>query len=212
MKKILLILIVAFSFLSIAIAQDFKLETLSPPKNIATLKHEINHAKFKNIPINGSLKLFIQKMEEEGFKLDYIFKDSRAVVMKGKFAGRSATVFILSTKKRDNVWKVSVDFDAEESWISLSNDYFKYKKLFTQKYGSPSSSCENFIKPYYEGDGYELQALQKGKCNYISFFNIPNGTAAVELTNEGSVRIGYEDNYNASLRSLEKTESTLEDI
>lgn len=212
MKKILLILTITFSFLSIAIAQDFKLEPLSPPQNITTQKHQINHAKFKNIPINGSLKSFIQKMEEDGFKLDYLFKDNASAIMKGEFTGRSATVFILSTKKGDNVWKVSVDFDTEESWISLRSDYFKYKKYFTQKYGSPSSSYEKFIKPYYEGDGYELQALKNKKCNYISFFNISNGVAAVELSNDGNVRIGYEDNYNASLRSLEKAESALEDI
>ena len=48
-------------------------------------------------------------------------------------------------------------------------------ELFTKKYGEPKDHFEFFSSPYYEGDGYELQALRKEKCNYISFWTLDKG-------------------------------------
>jgi hypothetical protein len=55
--------------------------------------------------------------------------------------------------------------------------YGEMKKTLTTKYGEPTA-YEYFTKPYYEGDGYEDQAIRLGKGKFVSFWS--NST-----TNEG---------------------------
>ena len=74
------------------------------------------------------------------------------------------------------------------------------------------STMSFFSKPYYEGDGYELQALRKEKCHYISFYKLPLGAAIVEISQFGHIQIGYEDNINYELKKKEEESEALDDI
>ena len=168
------------------------------------------HLTFNGVPINGTLEEFVQKLESKGFKLvEYMGSNA---VMKGDFAGNSATLFILGSKKTKTVWKVAAQFADKDSWSDLKSQYNSYKDMYTQKYGKPSDHFEFFSKPYYEGDGYELQALRKGKCNYISFYNIANGTICVELSKSECLQLGYEDKINTGIAREEKNTTVMEDI
>lgn len=168
------------------------------------------HLDFRGIPINGHIDNFVTKMKSLGYTISS--KDGDAVIMKGKFTNRDAELFILSTPKTKTVYKVFVDFDKETSWNSLKSSYYEYKELYIKKYGTTENSYEFFSDPYYEGDGYELQALNKEKCTYATFFKTPKGIVVVKLTKYECLRLGYEDKINVELKDQEQTASALNEI
>ena len=103
-------------------------------------------------------------------------------------------------------------FGKSITWSDILSDYSTYVDLFTKKYGFPSDRFEFFEEPYYKGDGYELQALRNGKCNYVSFFKTDKGTIMIEMSREERLRLTYEDKINAELQNKEKTSRNLDDI
>lgn len=169
------------------------------------------HATFMNIPINGTLSSFVSKLKAKGFKLQG--QNEKTSILSGRFAGESATISVMSTAKTHTVYVVCVTMGECSSWKMLKNDYFKYKKMYTSKYGKPKMEDENFKEPYYDGDGYELQALEKGKCSYSSYFRCDNCDIYVSISGDSHcVKIFYtdDDNYDKSKRESEET--TLDDI
>lgn len=178
---------------------------------LPSFAQESQHLEFKGIPLDGKLSDFVSKLSKEGFTFKEYARDYVAV-MEGNFAGNNATIYILSTQKSKIVWKVAVNYDKKESWSSLKSDYYNMKELFTKKYGDTNKHYEFFSKPYYEGDGYELQALRKEKCHYISFYDLPLGKALVEISQFGHIQIGYEDNINYKLKKEEEESEALDDI
>lgn len=178
---------------------------------ISSFAQESQHLEFKGVPLDGKLSDFISKLEKKSFVLKEYARDYVAV-MKGNFAGDYVTIYVLATPKSKIVWKVAVNYNDQESWSSLKSDYYDMKGLFTKKYGEPNKHYEFFSKPYYEGDGYELQALRKEKCRYISFYDLPVGGVVVEISQFGHIQIGYEDNINYELKKKEEESEALDDI
>ena len=167
------------------------------------------HLDFRGVPIDGHIDDFVSKMEGLGYVLDK--KADNIATMNGKFTGRDVELYVFSSLKTKTVWKVVMYFD-KGSWSSLKSDYFEYKKLYTQKYGKPSASYEYFSDPYYEGDGYELQALRKEKCHYFSMYNVEAGLLAVQISEYEQLKIAYEDKANTELKRNEQTSSALDEI
>lgn len=65
---------------------------------------------------------------------------------------------------------------------------------------------------YYEGDGYELQALKNDKCTYSTYFKTEKGTLNVAITSSGNLSLGYEDKINTEIQTEEKNNADLNDI
>ena len=170
-----------------------------------------SHIEFKGIPLDGTLPSFIKKMEENEFKFEKFPRDYVAM-MNGLFTGKYVDIYILSSPKSKTVWKVSAYYTKKELWTSLKSDYKEMVELFEKKYGAPSSHYEFFSKPYYEGDGYELQALRKEKCDYVSFWDTDKGTIAVEINKWGQIQVGYEDRINQKIKEKEANENSINDI
>ena len=168
------------------------------------------HLEFRGIPIDGNLTNFVSKMKSIGYTVEA--EDGNVVLMKGKFTNRDATLLVCSSVKSHTVWKVCVLFDEASSWNSLKSDYLEYKELFTKKYGKSSDCYEIFLDPYYEGDGYELQALRNEKCYYVTFFENSIGYVSVEMKKSERLGFNYEDKINSKIYSKEKDSSALDEI
>ena len=175
------------------------------------------HLKFKGIPIDGTLKEFTAKLQQEGYKVTFTNDEGYGCVLKGSFAGFSdCKILVIATETSHIVWKVVVKFPEQTSWYSLKSRFDDYKTSMAQKYGEPSGDYHFFSKPYYEGDGYEFQALKKDKCNYAAFFDVPEGGIIVEIQsveyNSGCVAITYEDKKNAELKKQDRQNSINNDL
>lgn len=171
---------------------------------------QVDHMSFKGVPINGKLNSFVSKLEAQGFSVEY--KQDDAAVLSGEFAGKSdCTIMVISTKVSNIVWKVVVQFPEKTSWYSLKGEYNSFKESYTKKYGEPTS-YEFFSSPYYEGDGYELQALKSEKCMWASYFSTSQGTIILELTDGKCTQVVYEDGINVKIFQKEKKQIVSEDI
>lgn len=170
------------------------------------------HMTFQGIPIAGTLDSMIISLKSKGFNLDKCLEEYDAAIMNGNFAGKQAELYILRTHKSKQVWKIAVYFEENESWYSLKREYYEYKEAYKTKYGKPTDSFEYFVDPYYEGDGYELQALRLDKCTYLSVWELETGSIGVQLNDSGRLTLGYEDKINRELKNKEEKRSIIDDI
>lgn len=154
------------------------------------------HAKFKGVPIDGSINQFVEKLKLQGFS----FREDNGsyVSMTGDFAGEeNCMIGIYCTPVSRIVCSVSVIVTPDrDSWRSVKGKYNFFKGQFVNKYGEPFRCKEEFERPYYEGDGYELQGVSKKKCNYYSEFRIPFCTMSVKISDGAFIIISYEDGIN----------------
>lgn len=172
--------------------------------------HAQEHMTFKGIPIDGSLSSFVSQLKSKGFTHE--LTEGNIAMLKGDFAGKSDCIIgVLASKQSKKVWKVVVRFPEKTSWYSLKSEYRSFKESYTEKYGTPTS-YEYFSDPYYEGDGYELQALRLEKCTYASYYETDKGYISVEIDDSKCVTVMYEDAINVKIKNHEAEMSISEDI
>jgi hypothetical protein len=162
----------------------------------------INAQEFNGVPIDGDLTTFVAKLKAKGFTLkEYI--DNGAII-KGKVGTKDIDVYVFTTPKSKKVFKLSVYFPERSTWSFLKSEYEELVDIVTNKYGEPTSSYSSFKKPYYEGDGYEMSAVQLEKCNFASYWIKQNNlTLAVEISKWKQINITYENDKNMAIKKEE---------
>jgi hypothetical protein len=163
---------------------------------------------FNGVKIDGNVQTVINQFKEKGFILNTPTGALDNIkTMKGMLSGQLVELVIISTPKTKLAAKIVVYLPELKSWNSLISSYNKYLELLTQKYGNPSQTIENWIKPYYEGDGYEIQALENEKAIYRTFWNrINNLNILLEISKYKEIHIAYENDKNMDLAMAEKNE------
>ncbi len=169
------------------------------------------HMEFKGIPMDGTSYYFANKLIGKGYSFDTNIKNT--YILRGDFTGENAEIYVFGTKKTGTTWKVSVFFEGaySYSWKYLKIFYERYVNLYITKYGTPTQHNEFFSYPYQEGDGDELEAIQKGKCFYNTLFELKNGIISIRIMETG-LTISYEDRINSIIFEKEKEETILDDI
>jgi hypothetical protein len=177
---------------------------------ILALAQAQEHMTFKDIPMDCDITTFISKLESKGYKTE-IVRDN-AVLLTGNFAGKDdCSIIVLCTTNSKLVHRVVVDFPERTTWSALKSEYNTFKESYTKKYGDPQS-FEYFSNPYYEGDGYELQALRLEKCTYKSYYKTPLGYIMLEIYKDKYVKVTYEDAINVKIKNDEKEDAISNDI
>jgi len=169
------------------------------------------HLKFKDIPIDGNINLFSKLLVNQGFTMSS--SKENIIILNGEFiTKKNCDIYIFGSKKSNIVWQVGVFFPVDISWSSIKRDYFEIKAQYQLKYGNPEISNEAFLKPYYDGDGYEFQALKVEKCNYSSFWETETSLIMVSIGSNRKISILYEDKQNYAIQEKEKKEVISKDI
>ena len=161
------------------------------------------HLKFKDIPINGKINSFAQKLVNIGYQRQMAGEENELIILKGEFVNKQCAIVVNGTKKTKTAYLVTVLLPTETDWSGIKDDYFKLKKLFQQKYGMGMSK-EVFSEPYYEDSGLEMQALKLGKCTYYTIIFTKKSSIMITIMPEGRIVIGYEDSTNAKLKEIEE--------
>lgn len=160
---------------------------------------------FNGVPISGKLKSAVDSFKTRGFK--YVDSSDNVVIMKGEVTGKPFELYIFTTPKSKQVCKVAGYFDEIDSWYVLEADYNSIVNILTQKYGKPENKYASFYKPYYKGDGYELQGLAAGKVSYATYwFNKENLNISVSISKFKMIKVDYENAELMDINTKEKTE------
>ena len=74
--------------------------------------------------------------------------------------------------------------------------YGDLKEALTSKYGHPSTGIEHFSDPYYDGDGYEDQAIRLDKAKFMQLWTRPTPAGdeglVLQVTDALTVQCAYE--------------------
>lgn len=157
---------------------------------------------FDGVAIDGDLSTAIAKYKSKGYLIQKYFENG--VILNGEVLGTKIELYIFTTIKTKRVFKAVVYLPKRESWVSLKNEYEKYFETFTDKYGTEDSKYEFFSKPYFEGDGYELQALKLEKATFAAYWlKKNNATIGLEISEYQQVKITYENDTNQIISKRE---------
>jgi hypothetical protein len=160
---------------------------------------------FNGVAISGKQKSVVDSFKARGFK--FIDSSENIFIMKGEITGKSFELYIFTTPKSKQVCKVAGYFDEINSWYALEADYNSIVNILTEKYNKPDNKYAFFIKPYYKGDGYELQGLGVDKVNYASYwFNKDNLNIAVSISKFKMIKVDYENSALMEVNAKEKAE------
>ena len=160
---------------------------------------------FDGVFIGGRLDSFIYKFKKKGFRLE--INDGTSFLY-GKVAMREVQILVFATPYTNKVYKISVYMPEHNSWYSLKSDYFSYLDILKNKYGLPTESYSTFIDPYYEGDGFEEQAVKMDKTLYEAIWiGYGNTNIAVSISKYMQVKLIYENIINVELfkKEMQKT-------
>ncbi len=168
--------------------------------HIASIAQNSNeHLKFKGVPIDGTLREYVSKMESAGFSYIDTHDDGTAI-LQGDFAGFKGCLISVSTMTNsDIVNTISVIFPKKDDWYSLEENYLHLKKMLTEKYGDPAECVEEF-QDYATDNLQKLQCLKLDKCIYVTIFATPKGDIKLSLGHQRLkscfVKLQYWDRIN----------------
>jgi hypothetical protein len=194
MKKITLSFIFGL-FTLFTSAQSNRAATLS------TFEKEI--PEFLGIEVDGKRDEVIEKFKAKGFIVKGDI-DKPVVSMNGSVGNINFELIIVSSPKSKIVRKFSVYLPEQSSWNSLLNDYTRYKKTLTDKYGNPGDSFDFFSSPYKLGDGYEMTAVAAEKATYAAYWTLKGYSLSIEISKWKQVRISYENDNNSKIAEKEQ--------
>jgi len=162
---------------------------------------------FNGVNAGQNLEVTISEFEEKGFVES--FRRGNLVSMQGMVNGSKMDVFVVFTPESKLVWKIQVIAEEKSSWISAKTSFFKFCDILTEKWGPAPNKYTFFKEPYYEGDGYELQALRVDKAVYFYSWDVPGGSISVRLRSYqygiSQVHISYENIEASKIDTEEKS-------
>lgn len=161
------------------------------------------HLTFKGVPIDGTLREYISKMEKSGFTL--MSTEDGVAMLKGDFAAfKNCIVGVATQKQKDLVSKVSVVFPPSNTWSSLSSDYFSLKEMLIEKYGKPAESVEKFEAEYPpKDDNSKMHEVKMNRCKYSTIFKTEKGNIELSIDHTGVIScfvlLTYRDKINGDI-------------
>jgi hypothetical protein len=160
---------------------------------------------FDGVSISGDFNSVLQKFKSKGYTVEEVFAEG--AILNGKVASTNIELFLFKTPKTNKVFKASVYLPKKDNWYDLKSQFNSYHTLLLEKYGKTSERFQFFSSPYYDGDGFEMQAVEKDKCTYSSFWsNIDGASYSVEITKYKQVKITYENDELFKLKDKESSE------
>lgn len=150
---------------------------------------------FNGVAISGDVENTIAELKLKGFK--FVKKSNVAYEMEGKLALENVELYVYATPITNQTAKIVIYFPERNSFHKLKEDYERYLDILTTKYGNPTKKYFLFVSPYYEGDGYELQAIKNDKGIVASMWlSINNLSLSVSISEYSQLKLTYENDKN----------------
>lgn len=138
------------------------------------------HLKFKGIPVDGNYKVFAEKLIQKGFKQKEVTPDG--IVLTGNFMAEPEVIVVVYPDPTSKcVSTVAAMIDAGDNWASIERKYYSVVDTYKEKYGEPKEHVEEFDTEYSSSDLFRRSALQEGRCNYKSQWEVEGGSITISL-------------------------------
>lgn len=162
------------------------------------------HLAFKGVPIDGTLKEYVARMQKSGFSL--VGTEDGVALLQGDFAGhKKCKVYVSTIEGNDIVSFIIVEFPEHNTWEYLYDDYKHLKELLTEKYGQPSSVKEEFQGYRFpnESDDDKIRKVRMDECKYETRFDTEKGEIVLWIEHERTIStfvcLQYSDKINRTI-------------
>ena len=161
-----------------------------------------NAQDFLGIKPSGNKDYTINQFKAKGFKINTLGEHS--VLMEGVSNGKDIEIVIGYTPKTKLVHTFTVYMPKQNTFDGIKSDYAFYVNVIRSKYGEPTTETAEFLHPYEEGDGYELNAIELEKTNIHTIF-YPNDLFGilVGISKYKQIEILYQNKKNYDLYNEE---------
>jgi len=164
----------------------------------------INAQTFDGVFIGGDFQNCVNQFKAKGYRQVSTFdRGSKMVKMQN---GREISIYVVKTPKTGKAYKVSVYLPSKTTWSDLLQEFSDTFETLTNKYGMHQYIRTEFDSPYYYGDGYELQAVEKEKCHYNALWEVTNTTILLQISEFKQINIQYENDELVKLKQKEQAE------
>ena len=166
---------------------------------------QLSSQTFYGIQLNQHKNLVINALVAKGFTVKSV--ETGYTTLKGRLVNEDVTITVIHTVTSKKVRKLMILYYGNTTWETARNKYNDLVGVLEQKYGPVSEKYEYFSSPYYDGDGYELQAISSDNGTWASLWfdlvSFPNLGVCVEIEDEGLVTVLYEVISNVTLHQQE---------
>ena len=147
---------------------------------ITFAQNESEHLTFKGVPIDGTLRQYVDKMKNQSF--EFIEEDDNTAILQGDFAGyKDCNITVSTLKSMDLVHQIVVEFPSRNKWKLVKMDYEKLKSMLTEKYGKPSKITEKFLGDIPSSDIEIETKLLSDEYTWFSIFDVPKGQIQLHI-------------------------------
>lgn len=177
-------------------------ETAVKNDETSVMSVETQHLTFKGVPIDGTLKEYVEAMKKAGFVYKEKTSDGGAILT-GDFAGyKNCRIKVSTLNNCDVVNIIFVQFSDKETWSSLISDYENLKTMLTKKYGKSKKCSEKFTSYVGDSNGLKMHALRNGEYEWYTVFSTELGNVELSIVDgtqyqTGAVRLTYYDKTNS---------------
>lgn len=156
-----------------------------------------SHLLFKNIPINGQLTEFVQKLEKDG--LTYVGTQDDMATLTGNLFGYENSKLEVYSSPRGEVHSVRMFLENKSSWEEIKNDYNAMKTMLSEQYGAPADVVEHFLAEGAD-DSSKMTDVTNGAyawhCTFITKEGNVELSVAAAGPSQGYVTVKYIDKGN----------------
>jgi hypothetical protein len=162
--------------------------------------------KFAGIEWGTPATTLTKVLAEKGFKKIVKDKDGD-YTFEGELLGYKALGIALMSEDL-GVVKIMLRLVTPDN--KVRDAYADMKETLSSKYGKPQQTYEFFASPYYDGDGYEEQAIRVGKGHFASFWtnDDTNESLMVQISEQLTIDITYESAFWSAESKKRKTTAT----
>lgn len=159
-----------------------------------------DHLTFKGVPIDGTLNEYVSKLKKSGF--NHVGTENGVAMLKGDFAAyRNCIIGVATLEQKDLVSKITVIFPGQDTWSSLSSNYFSLKELLTEKYGEPAEIVEEFqSNSQPRDDNSKMFEVKIDNCKYYTTYETEKGSIQLSIDHDSVltcfIRFTYCDKIN----------------
>ena len=121
---------------------------------------------FKGIPIKGTVSEFSRKLQQQGYKYEYLppSPDKEQVGLTGKFMGQDVYIYLFGEKNSHETYDILVFFYKAKEYITT---YRNIRNLLSQKYNDPHKWLIEDTSDMKEYPNMEtIEAIRQGNYRY----------------------------------------------
>jgi hypothetical protein len=157
---------------------------------------------FDGISLKENTQNLIEKLESKGFNFDYGMGNT--IRLSGEYDSKETRIYVVNTVKSNKPVVLSAYIGDSKTWGELLNEYKKYVKVFSDKYGNPDYYYASFKPPYNNNyKGREMEAVRKDKSDFMSEWTRDGINYSVEIFKYNSIIVTYRNEENFELNKVE---------